>query len=161
MPNFEFHPDKSGESLEAIDREVDQEVPEACADCAVQCELASRLSKVYLAKLSIEHFAEDKLLGEGGAEFDAIVDDSFPSEVTNSIKQGTRQEVAQALGDMDDEAMRLKNLMHSASSTCSRPLKMRASKEWTTYTVTVCTSPLPYINADARHVPTHLSIKPQ
>lgn len=153
--NFESSGDFPFSTADTIGQQVAVAIPESCADCGVQCELGAQLARMLAIKHMMTHVAES-LIGDSGESFNAMVDESAPVEIADQIKQFARSSTATNLDEIDRDIDATKEQIKTNANSCSGPLKMRASKNDTTYTVSVCTSADQYDDSGASHLPTHI-----
>lgn len=133
-----------------------------CEKCPLQCALG--LSELELRQELVvkNRMAEEALVGVGGALFDetisALAKDQLGAsdEDVKEMMSGLRGQVAEDLDRIDNEIEATDHDRRITAETCDGPLKMRARKNGAEYTVTVCTSELPYEQMDTLHVPTHV-----
>lgn len=98
------------------------------------------------------------MMGSDGERLDHMIDENVPAELASEMKQGVRTQTAMRLDEVESDILSAKTDMALHSSLCDGPLKMRASKAGTTYTVSACTSPELYTegNTPWQHVPVHI-----
>lgn len=157
--SFELNDHLPFTAPEYIKHEVSEAIPERCRDCGVQCELAVELGHALLMKYFVTHFAE-QLVGKSGEEFDALIDSAIPAEEAASIKQFAREMTALNLDEIDTAIDKTTHEMADNGDACVAPLKMRASKEGTTYTVSVCTSSKQYEANGTSYLPAQVQAQP-
>jgi hypothetical protein len=132
-------------------------IPEQCIGCAVQCEALSSLATLILAK-AVGNFHAERLVGDEGTAFDELIDKSCSEESADLLKSAFRQALGGDLDEIDEGIEEFNDQISSNALACSGVLKMRASRDGASYTVSVCTSPLVYGDDSTRrkHVPTHI-----
>jgi hypothetical protein len=131
-------------------------VPEKCGGCGVQCDLSMDLARAMAMKQAVEH-AGGGLVGEAGERFDAMIEATVPEEIADEAKEGIRKSVGEGIGEVDRTIEGIQDEINANALACSGVLKMRASREGVTYTVSVCTSPRIYIrDGPSTQVPTHI-----
>lgn len=136
------------------------EMPKECQGCGVQCELSAKITGLtYMKDQTIQEGLD--LLGEGGDEFNALVDEYLSPEVAEDMKQATRNSVDETLECIDGNIERLKDEKEASALACSGLLKIRASKAGTTYTVGVCTSSRIHDGNQFTHIPAHVETDPE
>lgn len=119
-------------------------LPEKCRDCGVQCALRDRIVGLYAVKQHVEQ-AAGSLIGEAGADFDAMVDSQLPADDAVHIKQAIRRSTGNRLTAVDQAIEEATTQIDTNARGCSGPLKMRATKGDVTYTVSICTAPTQYV----------------
>ena len=155
MTSFESSGDFPFSTYHTIGQQVAEAMPKSCIDCAVQCELGAQLARMLAIKDKMMHVAVS-LTGDSGKSFDLKVDEKAPVKIAEQIKQFARSHTAAELNAIDADIDAAKRQINANASSCSGPLKMRASKDDTTYTVSVCTSAAQYDDSSASHLPTHI-----
>jgi hypothetical protein len=123
-------------------------VPDKCSGCGVQCDLSMDLARAMAMKRAAEH-AGGSLVGEAGERFDAMVEAMVPEEIADEAKDVIRKTVGEDIGEMDKTIEGIQDEIKANALSCNGVLKMRASREGVTYTVSVCTSPRIYIRGGA------------
>lgn len=125
-------------------------IPDKCRGCAVQHALARAISRLSRDKDGVLRTA-GMLVGETGESVDGMIDRAFdeaPPEVTEDVKRTLRVNVGDRLAEIDGNIEAAAQYMADSQQACKGVLRMRATRDSVTYTVSVCTSRLVYENHD-------------
>ncbi len=139
-----------------IVRVIDDAIPEQCNNCGVQCELATELGELMIAKRIIGHLGEH-LVGEDGQEFDRLIEHIVPEDHAEQTKTMIRKLVGEDMNTIDERITMQRDTIAANARSCSGPLNMRAVKGGVRYTVNVCTSARVYIRDKQQHLPMHVT----
>ena len=144
---------------EEVERQVSEATPEACSRCSVQCHMGKALAKALIEKRLKMSMAES-FTGEDGESFNEAVAKNIPAEIAEAVMWSVRSSIADSLDQSDKEIGELTHEMKDLGAACSGPLTMRASRDGTTYTVSVCASPEVYKESTEQHLPSHIKAQP-
>ena len=155
--------------------EIDTMPKAYCPGCPIQCELTGEEFDLRQELEMNNEALKNGFMGENGEIFDSMIDSivgEIPDELleqvaggevnadeaAQSIKTGVREQGLQEVERLEKEVRDLDLGRKAIADSCNRPLKMRASKNGKTYTVSVCSADRLYSkeSPDHTHMPSHV-----